>query len=186
MAVIDPTCTWKPVEERLAKTTNPRHRQVLSVVLEHMLAEAAPDMDRLMATLSPNPDYHFWISGADLGPKTTDGVHAYYTAFVESKANVLAFEIDRLIVDDDAVVTEGWMKIIYPGASAQAGGFEVDDPEGDYLVVFRQLIVWPIDADGLVVGEDAYQSMPPTITKLTREDLPQQYLEMMGRIEHAG
>lgn len=40
MAIIDPTGTWAPVAERLAATTNERHRQVLGVVLEHMKAEA--------------------------------------------------------------------------------------------------------------------------------------------------
>lgn len=69
MAIIDPTKTWVPVEERLAVTTNERHRQVLSIVLEHMKAEAEPDMERLMATLAPNPDYHFWYANADMGPR---------------------------------------------------------------------------------------------------------------------
>lgn len=59
MAIIDPTRTWQPLEERLAGTTNERHRQVLGVVIEHMKAEAEPHLDRLMATLAPNPDYHF-------------------------------------------------------------------------------------------------------------------------------
>lgn len=59
MAIIDPTKTWAPLEQRLARTTHPRHRQMLAVVIEHMKAEAIPDMQRLMATLSPNPDYHF-------------------------------------------------------------------------------------------------------------------------------
>ena len=64
MAVIDPTRTWAPVEERLAATTNERHRQVLGVVLGDMKVEAEPDMERLMATLAPKPDYHFWYAKA--------------------------------------------------------------------------------------------------------------------------
>lgn len=177
MAVIDPTKTWELVEERLSRTTNERHRQVLGIVLEHMKAEAAPDMDRLMATLSPNPDYHFWYANTDMGPKTTEGVRAYYEAFVTSGANHLVFEIDRLAVDDDLVMTEGWMKMIYPGAAAQAIGVDVDDPAGDYLLVFRQLINWPIDADGLIIGEDAYQTGPVSVTKLGVADLPQAYID---------
>ena len=140
MAIIDPTKTWVPVEERLAVTTDERHRQVLGIVLEHMKAEAEPDMDRLMATLSPNPDYHFWYANADMGPKTTEGVRAYYEAFVASGANHLVFEIDRLAVDDDLVMTEGWMKMIYPGAAAQAIGVEVEDPDGDYLLVHAGVV----------------------------------------------
>ncbi|MFV8242051.1 nuclear transport factor 2 family protein [Mycolicibacterium peregrinum] len=177
MAIIDPTKTWVPVEERLAVTTNERHRQALSIVLEHMKAEAEPDMERLMATLAPNPDYHFWYANADMGPKTTEGVRAYYEAFVASGANHLVFEIDRLAVDDDLVMTEGWMKMIYPGAAAQAIGVEVEDPAGDYLLLFRQLINWPIDADGLIIGEDAYQTGPVSVTKLSSEDLPQAYID---------
>lgn len=181
MAIIDPTQTWVPLEERLARTTDVRHRQVLGIVIEHMKAEAEPHLDRLMATLSPNPDYHFWFAGTDMGPKTTEGVRAYYTAFVESGANVLVFEIDRVAVDDDLVMTEGWLKIIYPGAAAQQIGVEVDDPDGDYLVVFRQLINWPIDADGKIMGEDAYQTGPVSVTKLSGADLPQKYVDQKTR-----
>ncbi|MUL47398.1 nuclear transport factor 2 family protein [Mycobacterium sp. CBMA293] len=177
MAIIDPTQTWARMEERLARTTNERHRQVLSIVIEHMKAEAEPHMERLMATLAPNPEYHFWYANTDMGPKTTAGVQAYYEAFVASGANTLVFEVDRIAVDDDLVMTEGWMKMIYPGAAAQAIGVEVDDPEGDYLLLFRQLINWPIDADGLILGEDAYQTGPVSVTKLSQEDLPQRYVD---------
>ncbi|WP_396906544.1 nuclear transport factor 2 family protein [Mycolicibacterium phlei] len=178
MAIIDPTKTWAPLEERLARTDNPRHRQMLEVVIEHMKAEAEPDMERLMATLAPEPDYHFWIGGADAGPKGTDGVRAYYTALLESGTNVLEFEVDRLIIDDDNLVTEGWIKMIYPAEAATALGVEVDDPAGDYLLVFRQLVVWPIDADGRVLGEDAYYAGPVSVTKLSPADLPQRYVEL--------
>jgi SnoaL-like domain len=177
MAIIDPEQTWVPMEERLARTTNERHRQVLGIVIEHMKAEAEPDMDRLMATLSPEPDYHFWIAGQDMGPKGTEGVHAYYTAFAESGANVLVFDIERIAVDDDCVMTEGWLKVIYPGVAAQQIGVDVDDPDGDYLVVFRQLINWPIDADGLILAEDAYHTGPVSVTRLSHDDLPQKYLD---------
>lgn len=185
MAIIDPTLTWVPLEERLARTTNERHRQVLAVVIEHMKAEAVPEMDRLTATLSPNPDYHFWFANADMGPKTTEGVRAYYEAFVASGANTLVFEIDRLAVDDDLVMTEGWMKMIYPGAAAQQIGVEVDDPNGDYLLLFRQLINWPIDADGLIMGEDAYQTGPVSVTRLSQDDLPQKYIDQKNRAAQA-
>ena len=74
-------------------------------------------------------------------------------------------------------MTEGWMKMIYPGAAAQAIGVEVDDPDGDYLLLFRQLINWPIDADGLIIGAAAYQTGPVSVTKLSQDDLPQAYID---------
>lgn len=179
MAVIDPTRTWEPLEKRLAETTNERHRTVLSVVIEHMKAEAAQDLDRLMATLSPRPDYHFWHDGQDVGPKRTDGVRTYYTDFMATRTNVLEFALDRLVVDDDCVVTEGLLKQIYPGAQAQQIGIPVDDPDADYLVVFRQLLLWPIDENGLIVGEDSYNPGVVSVTKLSRDDLPQQYVDLV-------
>jgi hypothetical protein len=179
MAVIDPTRTWQPLEKRLAETTNERHRAVLNAVIEHMKAEAAPDLDRLMATLSPSPDYHFWGAEGDFGPKTTEGVRTYYSDFVATRTNVLEFEVQRLIVDDHCLVTEGLLKQIYPGAEAQRIGIPVDDVDGDYLVVFRQLLLWPIDENGLIEGEDSYNPGVVSITRLSRDELPQAYIDLV-------
>ncbi|KUH84837.1 hypothetical protein [Mycobacterium sp. IS-1556] len=179
MAVIDPTRTWEPLEKRLADTTNERHRLVLNAVIEHMKAEAAPDMDRLMATLAPHPDYHFWGAEGDFGPKTTAGVQTYYTDFLATRTNILEFEVQRLVVDDHCLVTEGLLKQIYPGAEAQRIGIPVDDVDADYLVVFRQLLLWPIDENGKILGEDSYNPGVVSMTKLSREELPQAYLDLV-------
>lgn len=179
MPVIDPQRTWAPLEERLSVTKDERHRVVLNVVLEHMKAEAAPDLDRLMATLSPAPDYHFWTGGQDMGPKTTDGVRTYYANFVASRSNVLEFEIERLVLDDHCLVTEGYLKQIYPGSYAAQLGIPVDDESADYLVVNRMLLLWPVDENGLIQGEDSYSSGPVSITKLTLDELPQQYIDLV-------
>ena len=180
MAVIDPTQTWLPLEKRLAETTNQRHRVVLSAVIEHMKAEAEPDLNRLMTTLSPTPDYHFWHAEGDFGPKTTEGVRTYYTDFLATRTNVLEFEVQRLVVDDHCVVTEGLLKQIYPGAEAIKIGITVDDADADYLVVFRQLLLWPIDENGLIEGEDSYNPGVVSVTKLSHDDLPQAYIDLVG------
>ncbi|MFE3189711.1 nuclear transport factor 2 family protein [Nocardia sp. NPDC059240] len=179
MAIVDPAKTWEPLEQRLAVTTNERHRQVLSIVIEHMKAEAEPDLDGLMRTLVAEPDYHFWNAGQDVGPKGWAGVHDYYAAFVASKSNILEFALDRLLVDDDCVVTEGYLKQIYPGAYAAQIGIPVDDPDADYLITFRQLLLWPVDANGLIVGEDSYHSGPVEVRKLSFDELPSEYVELV-------
>jgi hypothetical protein len=179
MAVIDPTRTWQPLEKRLADTTTERQRVVLNAVIEHMKAEAAPDLQRLMATLSPKPDYHFWSAEGDTGPKATDGVRAYYTDFLATRTNVLEYEIQRLVVDDHCVVTEGLLKQIYPGAEAVRIGIPVDDVDADYLIVFRQLLLWPVDENGSIQGEDSYNPGVVSMTKLSRDDLPQQYVDLV-------
>ncbi len=172
MPVIDPDNTWRPLEQRLARTTDPRHRVVLTAVIEHMKAEAEPDLDRLMATLTHAPDYRFWHDDRDRGPKGVDGVRTYYSDLVASGSNVLEFEIDRLVLDDDCLVTEGFLKQILPGGYAARIGLTVDDEDAYYLAVFRQLILWPVDADGKICGEDSYNSAPASVTKLAEEELP--------------
>jgi hypothetical protein len=128
---------------------------------------------------APDPDYHFWNGGKDVGPKGTDAVRTYYSWFIGTQTNVLEFALDRLVVDDHCVVTEGFLKQIYPGAYAAPVGIEVDDESTDYLVVNRQLILWPVDADGLIGGEDSYQSGPVSVTKIAFEDLPRKYVDMV-------
>ncbi|MEV5007398.1 MULTISPECIES: hypothetical protein [unclassified Streptomyces] len=179
MPVIDPNHTWTLLEERLAVTTNERHRVVLKAVIEHMKAEAAADLDRLMATLSPTPAYHFWYEGNDVGPKGTDGVRTYYSDFVASRSNVLEYTLDRLVLDDHCLVTEGFLKQIYPGTYAAQLGFPVDDESADYLIVHRQLLLWPVDGNGMIQGEDSYGTGPTSITKLSFEELPQQYIDLV-------
>jgi hypothetical protein len=154
---IDPTRTWRLVEERLETERDPRRRRNLETVLAHMRAEAAGDLDALMATVSEAADYHAYGSPeALLSPTGKPAVRDFYTAFVGSGAHRLEFDVDRLVVDDDCVVTEGVMRIAYPANVLGLLGHEVPDPEGCYLFEARMAILWPMDADGLVIGEDSY------------------------------
>jgi hypothetical protein len=173
---MDPTLTWRQVEARLAGETSPRRRQVLENVLRHMQAEADGDIDALMATLAPNPRYHQWgATPADRGPKGRDAVEQFYRAFVAAGATNLEFDIERLVVDDDCVVTEGMMRIAYPGRSVAAMGHDVDDPDAYYLYEARMAVFWPFDADGLLLAEDAYTATDgfADMRKLTADELPE-------------
>ena len=48
------------------------------------------------------------------------------------------------------------MKIAYPGPLLKLLGHEVPDRDASYLFQTRMCIVWPMDEDGLVIGEDTY------------------------------
>ena len=157
MPVIDVHRTWAKVEERLASEADPILRRNLEVVLEHMKAEAHGDIDGLLATLSDDVAYHAY--GTDepmLNPVGKDGVRTFYENFVASGATRLQLEIDRLVVDRDCVVTEGVMRMAYPGRTLAFRGIDVDDPDAYYLYEARMAIVWPIGPDGLFIGEDSY------------------------------
>jgi hypothetical protein len=157
MAIIDVHRTWAKVEDRLARETDPVLRRNLETVLAHMQAEARGDIDGLMVTLSDDVAYHAY--GTDepaLNPVGTGEVRAFYERFVASGATRLELDIDRLVVDRDCVVTEGVMRMAYPGRTLVARGIEVADPDAFYLYEARMATFWPIDEHGLARGEDTY------------------------------
>jgi hypothetical protein len=155
MAVIDQHKTWAKVEERLATESDPELRRNLELLLQHMKAEATLDMERLMATVSDDALYqNFTPGGSDLVGKAA--VQQFYENFVASGAYRLHLDIDRLVVDRHCILTEGVMRMAYPGRTLQATGVEVDDPDAYYLFETRMAIIWPIGPDGLFIGEDSY------------------------------
>jgi hypothetical protein len=183
MVEFDQSITWRELEARLGKTTNPRHRKMIETVIEHGRAEAAADVDRLMATLSSNPEYHFWVGGVDLGPKGTDAVKAYYKAFVASGGAFFESHKPRIVVDDDTVVTENILRQIIPAALAARRGYEVPDPLGHYIVVTRVVNFWPFNEAGELTGEDAYNTTDMTLIEQVPEDeLPAAYVGMLELI----
>jgi hypothetical protein len=157
MALIDQNLTWKKVEERLAIETDPVLRRNLATLLQHMKAEAVMDMDALMATVSERAHYHTYSGdpGAP-NPQGKAGVQEFYERFAASGAGKLHLDLDRLVVDRECILTEGVMRMAYPGRTLAAMGIEVDDLAADYLFETRMAIIWPIDEDGLFIGEDAY------------------------------
>jgi hypothetical protein len=157
MTIIDPNRTWSTVEERLATETDPVLRRNLETVLEHMKAEAVGDIDGLLATLADDVRYHAYGSDEPLlNPVGKPAVRAFYEAFIASGATQLQFDIDRLVVDRRCILTEGVMRMAYPGRTLAFRGIAVDDPDAHYLFEARMATLWPFDEHGLALGEDTY------------------------------
>ena len=153
--LIDQRKNWAMAEQRLAGEPDPRRRQLLATIIEHAQAEALPDYERLMATVSPRAHYRFF------GDEVTDvigkdGVGAFYAELVDTGRNSVEHAVDRMVVDRDAITTEGPMRMAYPGAFLADVGIEVPDLDGLYLYETRMMIVWGFDEDGLVQCEDSY------------------------------
>lgn len=154
--VIDPSRTWRKVEERLKVESDPQLRRNLEVVLEHMKAEAVGDLDRLMATVSERAHWHAYGAPPENSPKGKPAVRQYYEGVIESGISRLEFDVDRLVVDRDCVVTEGIMRIAWPGATLAAAGIAVEDESASYLYEARMATFWLFDEEGLVCAEDTY------------------------------
>lgn len=154
--LIDQRKNWAMAEARLATETDPRRRQVLETVVEHAKAEALPDYERLMATVSPSAHYRFFGDDGVTDVNGKDGVGAFYADLVATARNAVEHAVDRMAVDRDVVTTEGPMRMAFPAGHLAAAGVEVPDPDGLYLYETRMMIVWGFDADGLVQCEDSY------------------------------
>ena len=148
MTVIDQRVTWAKVEERLETETDPDLRRNLELLLQHQIAEASLDMEKHM---------HSIANGAgDLVGKSA--VQKFYEDFAASGAQKLQLDTEWLVVDRHCIVTEGTMRMAYPGSTLAARGVPVDDVDASYLYEARMCVLWPIGEDGLFTGEDSYTS----------------------------
>jgi len=183
MSKMDPTKGYRAVEARLARVTDPRQRTILECLRDHLLAEAEGDFELLLSTLAANPQYHFWIDGSGFGdgPRGTEAVTAHYTQLFEEHRNVCEFDIDRIVVDDDVIVTEGWFDQVFPGSILRKRGAEIDDPDAIYAHRMRLVLVWPYDEAGKLLGEDSYANgvmyAKENIRKLSKDEIPSAFYE---------
>ena len=180
--VIDQTKTFRLLEERIAKTTNPRHLLMLQRVLQHAIGESKPDLDLVMSTLGPNPRYIAWGAPADMSPVGREAVQGFYEeTIVKGGQWFLEMDMDRIVVDDETVVTEGDLRSLYYGADAAKRGFPVDDPTGFYLLTLRMLVIWPFDAEGFITGEESYSAItaPDFFKKLDASEVPQKFRDFI-------
>jgi len=170
--IFDPEQTWVAVEKRLAGETDPRRRQLLTQVRDHMRSEVQGDFEALMNTLVDEPQYHLWGVGEETGPKGRAEVEAFYRQMMESGGNRFHFEVTRIVVDDEAVVTEGQMRMCMPGSVLEISNIaEVDgapvESQATYVAETQILTVWPAAADGRLIGEDIYFGSAP-LARLSR------------------
>ena len=158
--IIDPSVTFRLLKKRIAQTSNERHLEMLEQLLEHAEGEAASDLDTVMETLSTNPVYHTYNSGPHMSPVGRDAVRQFYVEeIINGGRYFFEFDMDRLIVDDHFIVTEGNFKSLCWGRDAQKGGLPADDPDAFYVMHTRLLIVWPFDEDAKITGEDSYSAI---------------------------
>lgn len=158
---LNPNNTWKLVEARLERESDPVVRRNLELVLQHMKCEAHGDIDGVVETLTEKPRYvtHDLPGTPEMNPQgSRDDVRAFYDlTIIQTGAHQLELDCERVIADRDAVVTEGVMRMAYPGRTLAAMGIEVDDPDALYLFQTRMSVVWPVDAaEGKLIGEETY------------------------------
>lgn len=181
---IDPHASWQTLRERAAATSEPRHRQLLEEVARHMEAEITGQLDPLMATLTAEPVYHFWrVGGANMVLEGHDAVAGFYSGMFATGGQQFQVVVERIIVDDGGVITEGQVKQVYKSATlmdmgiTEAHGIAIDAHEL-WLSNAQLITVWPADAQAKLVGEDIYFGEDPmtTLQPIARHEIPDYYV----------
>lgn len=169
MITFEPEHTWLAIEARMETEKNPRIRANLEEVRNHMRSEIQGDHKALMDTLTDDPEYHMWGTPEESGPKGWDNVSVFYEGMIASGGNRFHFHVERIVADEDAVVTEGRMRALMPGIALTGSGVEsvagqpVDD-SAKYVAEWQILTVWPIAENGKIIGEDIYFGSNPMQT----------------------
>ena len=176
---IDPSAGWRAIQARIDRTTDPVIRDRLRMVHDHVKTEALGQFDALMATMTDEPAFHFWIGATGLGggPKGREAVANHYRQLYEEGRNRFQYDIERIVADEECVVTEGDFLQVYPGHVLRERGLDVDDPDATYAVKIRLAIFWPFAPDGKLIGEDSYAdgemfSSLDRVTKLVPDEIP--------------
>ncbi|HKD65863.1 MAG TPA: nuclear transport factor 2 family protein [Candidatus Binataceae bacterium] len=173
MLVIDPYRTWQTLAERLKTEKNPLHRRQLEQIIHHMKGEAAGDIDQILTTVSPKASYisHDNPAGPPRIFKGHDEIRRFYNQMFAAVSVNLEYFVERLAVDDYLVVTEGASKSAMKGSSLAAMGIPVEDPNAFYLGQGRNVVVWPFDQDGMILGEYIYPGSGAPIGEAAKHKL---------------
>ena len=146
--------------------------------MEH---EIKGEIEPLMATLTAEPIYHFWGDNPSI-IQGFDAVKSFYLAMFSTNGQQFEVVVQRIVVDDGAVITEGHVKNVLKGESLQALG--VEEVSGtavaanDLFLTTAQLVtVWPADSNGKLVGEDIYfgENSMNRVERISRDQLPDYY-----------
>lgn len=147
---------WRLLDELLEQEQDTEKRHMLSQIKQHMQAENGGDLAALMDTVMAEPIYHKWAAdGSESGPKTRADLEEFYTGLIASGVNQFEYAVERVVIGDRCVVTEGDIRIPFAGAMLQSMGQDVD-ADARYATSGRCVTFWPFDADGKIIGEDIY------------------------------
>jgi hypothetical protein len=188
MAIIDQTLTYKDIEEKLAGASNPRHRLMLERLLQHARGEVEEDLEAVLATLAPNPVYKSSIETPGMNPTGMEEVVRFYKEQIFGKGrHCLESTKPRILVSDEAIVTEGQVRSVHWGRDLIDTGTQVDDPDGFYLLTYRMLIVWPYDEACRITGEESWSRRTGAdyMRKISEADLPESFKAYIARRKQA-
>jgi hypothetical protein len=162
--IIDPSNNGRPIDIKLERETDPIRRHMLEEVRFHITTEGNLDFEAALQRLSPAAEY---ILYGESGPKKVlQGVDVIRREFYEALNDAIdprhIWDMNLVLVDDHAVITEGTLIAAMRGSTLQAMGIDAD-PALYYLQEAHHMVVWPFDEQYRLIGETVFYgpSTPP-------------------------
>jgi hypothetical protein len=196
MAKYDVTKLNTGVEKCLAVTTNPRHRFLLQAYSRHRLLEVAGRYEEIFAPdmMTPNPCYHFHVSGMNAKLEGQEAVKSLYRTWAETNQSIFYIEDEQVAVADNFIASTGHFhqqvagqSLTFNKAISYLPGFLSEmalkkvlarknitaDQNAMYLYSNFAEMVWPYDDRGRLIGEDVWEPDPDKadIVKLDPADV---------------
>lgn len=160
MKIVDSRNNWKHVDKLLASETDEWRRHMLTQLREHVKAECGSDHTALLETMAAEPRFHIWSATEDSGPKGREALSEFYANLIASGSNRFEYAIERIIIGDDTLVTEGELWTPFSGETLAQMGMENIDKTKFYATKGRTVTFWPFEKDtGKIIGEDIYSLM---------------------------
>jgi hypothetical protein len=182
--IVDTEKMVRFMDAKIAATRNERHKRNLQSVRDHMHYEKLLDAVSVMKTLSPKANYKLWVDGMDKGPKGFEAIREWYVDqnIRRQRTFVIEYDLERVVVDDDVVVTEGQMNVVVEGKYATKFFNVKCEPDDVLLQSFRQVVFWPVDENSKLLGEDFYTSgmaREGAFRKLERHEIPDDWYALV-------
>jgi hypothetical protein len=157
---------WPLLAATMTAQPGGRRRAMLALIVQHMVGEYVGDTPMVMDTLDSDPHYQYLGQAMGPAPVGWDGVEAGYNRSAGTNRNM---RIDRVLLDDDLVVTEGDLLVAVSGDNLRQMGVtlpEGADPRVPHVARIRLAIFWPFTAAGKLAGEEIYFGSKPGYLRL--------------------
>jgi hypothetical protein len=158
MDTVDSRINWQLIDQKLETEQDPWRIQMLRQLRQHMQAECGGALEELLATMIAEPIFHNWAGIIDSGAKGFNDLKAFYNGLISSGSNRFQYAIERIVIGDDTLVTEGEIQIPFSGTILQSMGRTDVKAECFYATKGRTVTFWPFSEDGKIIGEDIYSS----------------------------
>jgi hypothetical protein len=172
---LERTTEWmRWLEERIAKTDDPRYKAITRDYISHLALEMTGNWQRVWAEmLVEDPEYHVYAPATGIDRLTTYSGRQEVKDLYSNKVTTLSHAYGPMEASFEAFdwgfVSFITSTLLLDGETMIPLGFDVDG-DARYVVELPVLNRWWYDGKARLIGEDAHQLAEPVVSNLEPVD----------------